>query len=300
MTGPGEPVVVDVAGLEMRYGGAAVLDGVDLSVGRGEVVALLGPNGAGKTTTVEVLEGFRRRSGGTVRVLGDDPETAGDAWRARLGVVLQSWRDHSRWRVRELVGYQARLYRPYATTPWAVDELLAAVALTPEADKPIRLLSGGQRRRLDLALGLAGRPELLFLDEPTASLDPQARRDFHDLVRRAVGELGTTVLITTHDLWEADALATRIDILVAGRIIASGSRAELTAQIAGRDHVGYTLAGRRVEVEVADATRFTRDLLVTQGDAVTALEVRPASLEETYLTYVRGAERPEPAEEQAA
>ncbi len=192
--------VVAVKGLSMRYGDASVLDDVDLSVGRGEVVALLGPNGAGKTTTVEILEGFRPRSAGHVCVLGADPAHGDDAWRARMGIVLQSWRDHSKWRVRDLLRYQSQLYARFRETSWNVDDLLVAVALDDKADQPIARLSGGQRRRLDLALGLAGRPELLFLDEPTASLDPQARRDFHALIHRAVTELGTTVLMTTHDL----------------------------------------------------------------------------------------------------
>ncbi|MCA0437816.1 MAG: ABC transporter ATP-binding protein [Actinobacteria bacterium] len=300
MSGPGTDPVVDVAALRMRYGSTTVLDGISLTVERGEIVALLGPNGAGKTTTVEILEGFRPRSAGIVRVLGIDPDTGDDAWRARLGIVLQSWRDHSKWRGHDLLSYQSRLYRPYGREGWTVKALLTAVGLDGQADKPIRMLSGGQRRRLDLAIGLAGRPELLFLDEPTASLDPQARRDFHDLVRRAVGELGTSVLITTHDLWEADALATRIAILVSGRIIACGTRAELTAQIAGTDHVAYTLAGQRHQHAVTDATGFTRELLATHGAAVTELEVRPASLEDTYLTYVQSAEKAEPSKETAA
>lgn len=200
----------------------------------------------------------------------------------------------------ELLDYQSRLYRPYRPASWRVDELLAAVGLTGQRNKPIRMLSGGQRRRLDLAIGLAGRPELLFLDEPTGSLDPQARRDFHHLVRGAVAELGTSVLITTHDLWEAEALATRIAILVGGRIIAAGTRGELAASIAGTDHVGYTLAGERHDHDVADGTGFTRDLLATHGTAVTDLEVRPASLEDTYLRYVHRAETTALEQESAA
>lgn len=149
------------------------------------------------------------------------------------------------------------------------------------------------------ALGLAGCPDLLFLDEPTASLDPQARRDFHALIQRAVAELGTTVLMTTHDLWEAEALATRIDILQRGRIIATGTRDELTSQIAGRDHVAHTLHGRRHEEDVLDSTAYVRDLLTRHGEAVTALEVRPASLEDTYLAYVHAAEADTPAEHAA-
>ena len=168
---------VAVDGLWMRYGSKDVLRDVAFQVGRDEVVALLGPNGAGKTTTVEILEGFRRRSAGRIEVLGTAPEAADELWQARLGVVLQSWRDHAKWRVRQFLTYQAGYYTPYSTAraprPRDVDELLGAIGLTDQADKPLRLLSGGQRRRLDLAVGLVGRPELLFLDEPTAGLDPR-------------------------------------------------------------------------------------------------------------------------------
>ena len=291
--------VVAASGLTMRYDEATVLNQLDLAVDRGEVVALLGPNGAGKTTTVEILEGFRPRSAGVVHVLGSDPARGDDAWRARMGIVLQSWRDHTKWRVRDLLGYQAQLYAPFVHEPWSVEELLDAVDLSNHASQPIKNLSGGQRRRLDLAIGLAGRPELLFLDEPTAGLDPQARRSFHELVRRAVGELDTTVLLTTHDLWEAEALATRIVILVAGRIIASGTRNELTAQIAGQDHVSYTLDGQRHHQDVTDGTAFVRALLATHDRSVRCLEIRPASLEDAYLAHVAAAGRAARPEEAA-
>ncbi len=174
--------VVDVRDLRMRYGRTDVLDGVTFAARRGEVLALLGPNGAGKTTTIEILEGFRMRSAGQVSVLGIDPGHGGEDWRARIGVVQQSWRDHAKWRVRELLAHLGRYYAPYSTAelprPWNADELLATVGLTELAGQKIRRLSGGQRRRLDVAIGIVGRPELLFLDEPTAGFDPQARRDF--------------------------------------------------------------------------------------------------------------------------
>ena len=183
-----DPPAVRVRDLRMSYGEHPVLTGVDFDVHRGEVVCLLGPNGAGKTTTIEVLEGFRLPSAGTVEVLGADPATGDDAWRARIGVVLQSWRDHPRWTPRRLLTYLAGYYEPYSTPahprPWDVEDLLVTVGLTDEADRKIATLSGGRRRRLDVAVGLIGRPELLFLDEPTAGFDPQARRDFHDLVHR--------------------------------------------------------------------------------------------------------------------
>jgi ABC-2 type transport system ATP-binding protein len=173
-----EDVVLSVDELRMRYGTTDVLHGVTFQVRRGEVVALLGPNGAGKTTTVEILEGFRMRSVGRVEVLGTDPARGSEQWRARVGIVLQSWRDHGRWRVRELLAHLGSYYACYSTElierPWDADELVAAVGLANCAGKKVKTLSGGQRRRLDVALGLVGRPELLFLDEPTAGFDPQA------------------------------------------------------------------------------------------------------------------------------
>jgi ABC-2 type transport system ATP-binding protein len=286
--------VISVAGLCMRYRAADVLRDVAFGVRRGEVVALLGPNGAGKTTTIEILEGFRRPSAGQVRVLGASPLHAGPRWRARTGIVLQSWRDHGRWRVQEFLAYQAAYYRPYATGPapgaWDAAGLLAAVGLTGQARTRIRRLSGGQRRRLDLAIGVAGRPELLFLDEPTAGLDPRARREFHDLLTGVRHDLGTTVLMTTHDLDEAGQLADRIIILAGGRIVAQGSAAELTRQIAGEDEVRWARAGQRFRRFTPDSTAFVRDLFATGGPDISELEVRRASLEQTYLALVRRAE----------
>ncbi|WP_236830699.1 ABC transporter ATP-binding protein [Blastococcus sp. KM273128] len=233
--------MIRTRGLRMSYGAQEVLSGVDLEVHPGEVVCLLGPNGAGKTTTIEILEGFRLPSAGEVRVLGEDPAAAGEAWRARVGVVLQSWRDHARWTPRQLLTQLGGYFQPWSTPerprPYAVDELIETVGLTEHADKKIVRLSGGQRRRLDVAVGIIGRPELLFLDEPTAGFDPQARRDFHELVHRLSDLEGTSILLTTHDLAEAEKLADRILILTNGRIVASGSAEELTRQVAGTAEV---------------------------------------------------------------
>lgn len=209
-----EGPVVQARGITMTYGDIDVLHGVDLDIHRGEVFALLGPNGAGKTTTVEILEGFRRRSAGDVSVLGTDPERGDDAWRARIGLVLQSWRDHGRWRVGELLGHFATYY----PDPRDPAELLGLVGLTDQADRQVARLSGGQRRRLDVALGIVGRPHLLFLDEPTTGFDPEARYEFHALVERLARDEGVTILLTTHDLVEAERLADRIAMLVGGRI----------------------------------------------------------------------------------
>ncbi|WP_426514899.1 ABC transporter ATP-binding protein [Dactylosporangium sp. McL0621] len=265
----------------MRYGGEQdVLQGVTFQGRRGEVLALLGPNGAGKSTTIEILEGFRTRTGGRATVLDADPARGDERWRARVGIVLQSWRDHAKWRVRELLAHQARYY---AARAWDPDELLAAVGLGAQARQRIATLSGGQRRRLDLALGLVGRPEVLFLDEPTAGLDPHARREFHDLVRQVTAEHGSTVLLTTHDLDEAERLAAHIVILDAGRVIADGTAAEL----AGPDEVRWRIDGRPYAETTPDPTRFAFELFGRFGEAVQDLEIRRSSLETTYLGLVR-------------
>ncbi|SDF61952.1 ABC-2 type transport system ATP-binding protein [Blastococcus aurantiacus] len=291
MSSTADDAVISVRGLRMSYGSHEVLTGVDLDVHPGEVVCLLGPNGAGKTTTIEVLEGFRLPSDGQVRVLGEDPATAGDAWRARVGVVLQSWRDHARWTPRALLTSLGGYFAPYSTPerarPYDVDELLVTVGLGEHADRRIGTLSGGQRRRLDVAVGIIGRPELLFLDEPTAGFDPQARRDFHDLVHRLSDLEGTTILLTTHDLAEAEKLADRILILDDGRIVADGSAEELTRQVAGTSEVRWARGRERFVHPTDDVVGFVRRLFEQEGDALTDLEVRKASLEDTYLAMVQ-------------
>ncbi|ROP34863.1 ABC transporter ATP-binding protein [Saccharothrix texasensis] len=289
-----ERVVLDVDGLRMRYGTTDVLHDVTFQARHGEVLALLGPNGAGKTTTIEVLEGFRMRSAGRVSVLGVDPAHAGEEWRARVGVVLQSWRDHGKWRVRELLRHLGVYFSCYATDriarPWDPDDLVAAVGLTSRANAKIRTLSGGQRRRLDVAVGLVGRPEVLFLDEPTTGFDPVARREFHELVRGLAARESTTVLLTTHDLDEAEKLADRIVVLDGGRIVADGTADELARRIAGEDEVRWTHAGQRHVRHVRASTEFVHDLFRRHGDGITELEVRRASLEDTYLSLVRRVE----------
>ncbi|MBL1073038.1 ABC transporter ATP-binding protein [Nocardia sp. 2] len=287
----GDGVVLDVDQLRMRYGTRDVLRDVTFQAHRGEVLVLLGPNGAGKTTTIEILEGFRMRSAGRVEVLGADPAHGDEAWRARLGVVLQSWRDHSKWRVRELLDYLGRFYAPYSTAdirrPWDTDELIAAVGLTEHADAKVLTLSGGQRRRLDVAIGIVGRPELLFLDEPTAGFDPQARREFHDLVHRLADDDHTTILLTTHDLDEAEKLADRILILAGGRIIADGSADQLSRRIAGEAEVKWTRDGQRFVHTTPESTKFVYELFQQHGTEIGELEVHRASLEDTYMTLVQ-------------
>ncbi|QEE62279.1 ABC transporter ATP-binding protein [Salinibacterium sp. dk2585] len=274
----------------MSYGNRVVLDGVDLAVGRGELVALLGPNGAGKTTTIELLEGFRSRDAGELSVLGVDPARGDEQWRARIGVVLQSWRDHPRWTVRQLLGHMGEFFAPFGAAamprPIPTDEVIEMVGLSEKAGSQIRSLSGGQRRRLDVAIGIVGRPEVLFLDEPTAGFDPQARREFHELIHRLVDFEETTILLTTHDLAEAEVLADRIAILDGGRIVASGSSDELARQVAGASEVSWMQDGVRHVHSTGDATAFVRELLGSDGDSVTELRVREQTLEDTYLAMV--------------
>jgi len=291
---PAEDLVLDVRDLRMRYGRTGVLSGVSFGARRGEVLALLGPNGAGKTTTIEILEGFRMRSSGQVSVLGTDPAHGGEAWRARIGVVLQSWRDHGKWQVRELLAHLGSYYAPYSGSgvprPWDADELIATVGLTEQAGQRVRRLSGGQRRRLDVAIGIVGRPELLFLDEPTAGFDPEARREFHDLVHRLADREEATILLTTHDLDEAEKLADRILILAGGRIVADGSADELSRLMSTQAEVRWSRDGQRFVHSADEPTRFVRELFRQYGESVEDLEVRRASLEDTYMALVRQAE----------
>ncbi|WP_280232413.1 ABC transporter ATP-binding protein [Nocardia cyriacigeorgica] len=297
----GDGVVLDVEQLRMRYGTDDVLNGVTFQASHGEVLVMLGPNGAGKTTTIEILEGFRAPSDGRVEVLGVEPIHGDEAWRARVGVVLQSWRDHGKWRVRELLAYLGSFYGPYSSggteRPWDTDELIAVVGLTEHANSKVSTLSGGQRRRLDVAIGVVGKPEVLFLDEPTAGFDPKARREFHDLVHRLADEQQTTILLTTHDLDEAEKLGDRILILAGGRIIADGSADELARRVSVDAEVRWTRDGQRFVHTTAESTKFVHELFQQFGADIGELEVRRGSLEETYMALVRhyesGAEQAE-------
>jgi len=275
---------IDVTGLRKTYRGHEAVRGIDLAVARGEVFALLGPNGAGKTTTVEILEGHRRRDGGEVRVLGDDPATGGRAWRARIGIVLQDTEDAADLTVREMVRHVAGLY----PDPRPADEVIELVGLTEKSASRIRTLSGGQRRRVDVALGIVGRPELLFLDEPTTGFDPQARRQFWDLIRALAAE-GVTILLTTHYLDEAEALADRLAVLVDGRIAAEGTPATLGGRAAAGAKVSWRENGSTRTEWPADPTDLIRKLVATDAD-LTSLTVTRPTLEDTYLTLI-GAEK---------
>ena len=285
-------MVVQVEGLRMRYGSVDVLDDVSFHVGHGQVVALLGPNGAGKTTTIEILEGFRRRSGGRVEVLGTDPAHGDERWRARVGVVLQSWRDHGRWRVRELLAHLGSYYAPYSTPgitrPWDTDGLLAAVGLTDQAHEEVRRLSGGQRRRLDVALGIVGRPELLFLDEPTTGFDPEARRQFWELIRGLSSE-GASILLTTHYLDEAAQLADRAGIIAGGELVALGAVDELGGADARIPVVRWIEDGVLREERTTEPGQLVARL--SAAGEPERLEVIRPSLEDIYLELVGETQR---------
>ncbi len=223
---------IEVEGLYKAYGGVEAVRGIDFDVAEGEVVAVLGPNGAGKTTTVEILEGYRPRDRGRVAVLGADPADGSSELRQRIGIVLQECGITPYLTVAEVLTMHAGYYR----RPRRIDEVIHLVGLEEKANSRIKTLSGGQRRRLDLALGLVGDPELLFLDEPTTGFDPSARRQAWELVRN-LGQLGKTILLTTHYMDEAQALADRVVVIAAGRVVAEGSpesiggRAQADAQI---------------------------------------------------------------------
>ena len=203
-------------------------------------------------------------------------------WRARVGIVLQSWRDHGPWGVRELLDHFGRYIEPYRE-PYDTDKLIEAVGLSDHTHKKVSALSGGQRRRLDVAIGLVGKPEVLFLDEPTAGFDPHARREFHELIQRLSKFDDTTILLTTHDLTEAEKLADRILILSGGRISADGSAKQLSEQVSNHAEVGWTLHGERFTRATENATKFLLKLFHEHGEAVTNLEVRQTTLEDTYL-----------------
>lgn len=292
----GEPVIA-ASGLRIRYGTHEALAGVDLTVGRGETVAVVGPNGAGKTSALEILEGFRRRTGGQVTVLGDDPERAGVAWRARVGVVLQLSEPERHLTVEQCL----RLYAGYYASPRPVRETLELVGLADRADIRGGRLSGGERRRLDVALALIGDPELLFLDEPTTGFDPAAKRAAWAAIDR-LRRLGKTIVLTTHQMEEAEFLADRIVVLVRGRVAAEGTPATLGGRDRAPALIAFTLPpgasppaqlAERLDRDGGRARLRTvtplEDLEVLSvwarrgGHEVGELTVRTPSLEEMYL-----------------
>jgi ABC-2 type transport system ATP-binding protein len=293
-------LAVRVRGLSRSYGSHQAVRGIDFDLAHGEILAFLGPNGAGKTTTVEILEGFRKRSAGEVSVLGADPERAGPDWRARVGVVLQSSKPERLLSVRECL----ELYAGYYPAPLDVDHTLDLVGLAGQADQRCEKLSGGQQRRLDVALALVGDPELVFLDEPTTGFDPSARHMAWNMIRDLRG-LGKTIFLTTHFMDEAEYLADRILILAAGRIVASGTPETIGDRASADSVIRFTLpedvtaegvprvAGtvtasgdRRVEISTPDpmpALGVLSSWAARHGYPLSDISVHRSSLEEIYL-----------------
>jgi ABC-2 type transport system ATP-binding protein len=271
---------ITVRDLRKSYGPVDAVRGISFDVERGEVFGLLGPNGAGKTTTVEILEGYRERTGGDIAVLGRDPETRDLELRKRVGIVLQSTGFYTRATVRESVEHMAAIY----PAPRDPTETIALVGLDGKRDQRVGQLSGGQQRRLDLALALVGDPELIFLDEPTTGFDPAARRTAWGVVR-ALKELGKTVLLTTHYLDEAQSLADRVAIVKDGLIVAQGPPSELSAGRA-RYRVAYDVDGRRFELDTDDPTELLHRLTgeaLERGERLENLSVSRPTLEDVYL-----------------
>ncbi|WP_046771362.1 ABC transporter ATP-binding protein [Jiangella alkaliphila] len=275
------PTAIRVRGLRKAYAGVAAVDGLDLDVEHGEVFALLGPNGAGKTTTVEILEGFRRRDGGEVSVLGADPARPGAGWRERIGIVLQSSGGHDELTVHELVHHFAGYY-PDARDP---DEVIAAVGLDEKSTTRARHLSGGQRRRLDVALGILGNPALLFLDEPTTGFDPEARREFWALITSLAAD-GTTIILTTHYLDEAEHLAGRVGVITSGRIVALDSPDRLGGRDQDQAVVRWTEDGHTQTERTAEPTALVSALAHRLGGEVPGLTVSRPTLEDVYLRLI--------------
>ncbi|MEV4762342.1 ABC transporter ATP-binding protein [Micromonospora chokoriensis] len=277
-----DELAISVRGLRKAYGDNVAVAGVDLDVHRGEVFALLGPNGAGKTTTVEILEGYRRRDAGEVSVLGADPAHSDADWRSRVGIVLQGTGEFDELTVAEVVRHFSGFY-PGADDP---DKVIERVGLAGKAKARTHTLSGGQKRRLDVALGIIGRPELLFLDEPTTGFDPEARREFWDLIRD-LAAAGTTIVLTTHYLDEAEALADRVGVIAGGRVVEVaapnqlGNRQEALATVSWR-----TPDGALESVQSATPTALVADLAARHGGEVPGLTVTRPTLEDVYLTMI--------------
>ncbi len=290
---------ITVAGLRKSYGAIEAVKGISFEVAEGEVFALLGPNGAGKTTTVEILEGYHRRDGGSVSVLGMDPEHGGSRLRERIGIVLQECGFEELLTVEEMLTRQAGYY----PAPRPVDEVIGMVGLGDKARARVRTLSGGQRRRLDLALALVGDPDLIFLDEPTTGFDPAARRNAWDLVK-GLGGLGKTVFLTTHYMDEAQYLADRVAVIAGGQLVAEGSPESIGGRQSGAALIRFTLpqglpvsalpvSGRQdgdyVVIESSDLVRTLHVLTgwaLDQGVELGGLTVARRSLEDVYLELV--------------
>lgn len=278
--------LIEVKGLKKSYGDVHAVRGLDLSIAQGEIFSLLGPNGAGKTTTVEILEGFRDRDSGSVSVLGFDPNTRGDQarqWRNRIGIVLQTSSDAGDLTVLETINH----FSGYYSNPRDVDEVIYSVGLKEKESALIRNLSGGQRRRVDVALGIIGNPELIFLDEPTTGFDPEARRAFWSLIKKLRSD-GATILLTTHYLDEAEALADRVAVINKGVIVEVSTPAELGGRATSQATVQWR-DGDQIKTQKTDnPTELVSTLSLRFNGEVPELIVTRPSLEDIYLEMIGG------------
>jgi len=280
---------IEVKGLRKVYpdkknGEKVAVDGIDLEVELGEIFAILGPNGAGKTTTVEILEGYRDRDAGEVHVLGVDPGNLQGqdlSWRNRIGIVLQSTQDAGDLSVAETVHH----FSYYYSVPKNADQVISAVGLAEKRNAKVRTLSGGQRRRLDVALGIIGSPEILFLDEPTTGFDPEARRAFWDLIKQLQNE-GTTILLTTHYLDEAEALANRVAVINNGKIVEISTPANLGGRNSAKARITWMADGSRQEIFTVNPTQEVTKLATTFVGEIPELTVTRPTLEEIYLSMI--------------
>ena len=278
--------LIEVAGLTKSYGEVHAVRGIDLNIEQGEIFSILGPNGAGKTTTVEILEGFRTRDSGTVSVLGFDPSTRGRQsreWRNRIGIVLQTSADAGDLTVFETINH----FTGYYSNPLGVDEVINSVGLKEKEHALIRTLSGGQRRRLDVALGIIGNPELIFLDEPTTGFDPEARRAFWSLIKSLRSD-GATILLTTHYLDEAEALADRVAVINKGVIVEISTPADLGGRAISQATVQWR-DGDQIKSEKTDnPTAVVSSLAARFNGEIPELVVTRPSLEDIYLEMIGG------------
>jgi ABC-2 type transport system ATP-binding protein len=302
--------VISVRGLHKSYGALEAVRGIDLDVAPRQIFAFLGPNGAGKTTTVEILEGYRQRTSGEVSVLGADPDRVGHEWRQRIGIVLQESRMHPELTVRESL----QLFAGYYRAPRGVDEVIGLVGLTEKTGERVSRLSGGQQRRLDVALALIGDPELLFLDEPTTGFDPSARRRAWEVIA-SLRDLGKTIFLTTHYMEEAQELADQVAIIAAGRIVAHGTPRELSSRDGRVTRISFRLpsgvgpdalpaglqasasAPGELYIQAEDPVRALHELTgwaLERGVTLSGLEVRQPSLEDVYLDLTQPMEEAKP------
>jgi ABC-2 type transport system ATP-binding protein len=276
--------VIEVQGLHKSYADTKAVDGIDLTISQGEIFALLGPNGAGKTTTVEILEGFRKADSGSISVLGFDPSQRGvksRQWRDRIGIVLQSTADAGDLTVKETLTHFAKYY----STPRDVEEVITSIGLDEKRHALIRTLSGGQRRRLDVGLGIIGSPELLFLDEPTTGFDPEARRAFWALIE-SLRKGGTTIVLTTHYLDEAEALADRVAVIAKGKILEVSTPTQLGGRASAKARVQWKADGVIREEITDNPTDVVRKLSAQFPGEVPELQVLRPSLEDIYLSMI--------------